>query len=344
MTPPPRGRGTARWPLAVLLALGAVTYSAWLLETVLGTGLDPVQSYVSELAATDQRLGVLFRTTDLVSGLLVLTAALGALTRSERRPLTVAGWAALALFGAATAADSRLPLSCTPTADAACAAREDSGDVPFTHLAHAVSSSLAMAGALAGLAALTLAARRYGRWPAVARTGSALAVAAAAATVWTLAGVAAFEAERGHWGLGAGQRLQVLLVAAWLLVLAWAVTREAPRIPAQPPAPGTADERPASEAPGEGEERPAPEVSGAAEERPVSEASEASRATMERPAPEAPGAADGRPTVEASADERRGPGARPPEASGAPDERPAPEAPGAAARSGAPRKAGRGRP
>nr|WP_236245272.1 DUF998 domain-containing protein [Streptomyces sp. CC210A] len=145
MTPPPRGRGTARWPLAVLLALGAVTYSAWLLETVLGTGLDPVQSYVSELAATDQRLGVLFRTTDLVSGLLVLTAALGALARSERRPLTVAGWAALALFGAATAADSRLPLSCTPTADAACAAREDSGDVPFTHLAHAVSSSLAMA-------------------------------------------------------------------------------------------------------------------------------------------------------------------------------------------------------
>ncbi len=198
MTPPPRGRGPVRWPLAVLLALGAVTYSAWLLETVLGTGLDPVQSYVSELAATDQRLGGLFRTTDLVSGVLVLTAALGALARSERRPLTVAGWVALALFGAATAADSRLPLSCTPTADAACAAREDAGDVPFTHLAHAVSSSLAMAGALAGVAALTLAARRYGHWPAVARTGSVLAVAAAAATVWTLAGVAAFEAERGH--------------------------------------------------------------------------------------------------------------------------------------------------
>ncbi|WP_308315862.1 DUF998 domain-containing protein [Streptomyces sp. CC228A] len=236
MTPPPRGRGPVRWPLAVLLALGAVTYSAWLLETVLGTGLDPVQSYVSELAATDQRLGGLFRTTDLVSGVLVLTAALGALAGSERRPLTVAGWVALALFGAATAADSRLPLSCTPTADAACAAREDAGDVPFTHLAHAVSSSLAMAGALAGVAALTLAARRYGHWPAVARTGSVLAVAAAAATVWTLAGVAAFEAERGHWGLGAGQRLQVLLVAAWLLVLAWSLTR---RPPGPDRAPGT---------------------------------------------------------------------------------------------------------
>ncbi|WP_374986888.1 DUF998 domain-containing protein [Streptomyces fradiae] len=209
----------------MLLALGALTYSVWLLEGPLATGLDPVQSYVSELAATDQPFGALFRATDLLAGLLLLAAALPLLLAARRRFWAAGGWAALALFGAATAADSRLPLSCAPTVDALCAAREDAGLVPFGHTAHAVSSGLATTGAVTAVVALTVAARRHGWWPPLARTGPLLAVLELAATAWTLVGVAAFEAERGHWGLGAGQRAQLLLLAVWLLVLAWSLWR-----------------------------------------------------------------------------------------------------------------------
>ncbi|GAA0602787.1 DUF998 domain-containing protein [Streptomyces crystallinus] len=213
-------------PAVVLLALGALAYTAWVLEVLLHTGLDPVRTYVSELAAADQPLGGLFRATDLTAGVLVLAGSAWALWRCERRAWSLAGWSGLVLFGAATVADSRLPLSCAPTVDPECAARETAGLVPATHTAHAVSSSLAMAGALVAVGCLTVAARRYRRWAALARVGPVLAALELAATAWTLAAIAAFQAGRGTWALGAGQRAQVLCVAVWLGVLAYAVARE----------------------------------------------------------------------------------------------------------------------
>ncbi|GAA1537270.1 hypothetical protein GCM10009730_53180 [Streptomyces albidochromogenes] len=214
-------------PAAVLLVLGAAAYSAWVLEAVLATGLDPLRTYVSELAASDQPFGGLFRSTDLVAGLLILAGALVALAGYRPRGRWDAtGWAALALFGAATAADSRLPMSCATTADAACAAREAAGLVPFTHAAHTWSSSVASTAAVVGVVALTVAARCHGRPSSLARFGPVLAAAEVAATAWTLASIAAFEAGHGTWLLGAGQRLQVLTAALWLVVLAWSVARE----------------------------------------------------------------------------------------------------------------------
>ncbi|MFC8790459.1 DUF998 domain-containing protein [Streptomyces cinereoruber] len=236
---------------AALLALGALAYTAWVLEVLVRTGLDPVRTYVSELAAADQPLGGLFRATDLAAGLLVLAGALtglagawrasggpesgsggrtgqgpGAHGHARRDPWALGGWIALAVFGAATVADSRLPLSCAPTVDPVCAARETAGLVPATHAAHAVSSSLAMTGALAALVALTVAARRHDRRLPLARTGPVLVALELAATAWTLAAVAAFEAGKGIWALGAGQRLQVLLVAVWLAVLAYSLATD----------------------------------------------------------------------------------------------------------------------
>ncbi|WP_418956721.1 DUF998 domain-containing protein [Streptomyces tritici] len=223
--------------IAALLLLGALAYSAWVPEFVLRSGLDPVRSYVSELAATDQPYSLVFRVCDLVAGLLLLAAACGGLLRARGRPWAVTGWLGLALFGAATAADSRLPLSCAPTVDARCAAREAAGLVPFSHTAHAVSSGLAMAGALLAMVALTVAARRYGDRPPLARTGPALVAVSVAATVWTLAAIAAFDAGHGAWGLGAGQRLQLLAVVVWLAVLARSeYTAARPAAPARRPA------------------------------------------------------------------------------------------------------------
>ncbi|MET9698786.1 DUF998 domain-containing protein [Streptomyces sp. NPDC006529] len=221
--------GTRR--VAALLGLGAAAYTAWVLEVVLSTGLDPVETYVSELAAQDQPLGGLFRATDFTAGLLALAGGLFALLRirshpGSRRPWAVIGWAGVALFGAATAADAWLPLSCTPTADPVCASRETAGLVPATHQAHAISSSLAMTGALVALVALTVAARRHGWWAPLARYGPVLVALELLATVWTLSAIALFTAGRGTWALGAGQRLQVLFVALWLGLLAYSVHRE----------------------------------------------------------------------------------------------------------------------
>ncbi|MGW7083338.1 DUF998 domain-containing protein [Streptomyces sp. NPDC054871] len=227
-TTPTEPRPARALAVAALLTLGAVAYSTWILEAFLGTGLSPLSSYVSELAAQDQPYGTLFRTADLTAGLLVLAGAVGALLWLPRRWSTVVGWAGLALFGAATAVDSRLPLSCAPTADAACVAREGAGLVPAAHEAHAVSSSVAVTGALVGMVALTLAARRRGFPPSLAGSLALLLVLLElAATAWTLASVAAFDAGHGTWGLGVGQRLQVLLIAVWLGLLARAVVRRA---------------------------------------------------------------------------------------------------------------------
>ncbi|MEU4616577.1 DUF998 domain-containing protein [Streptomyces umbrinus] len=211
---------------AALLALGALTYTAWALEAVLPTGLTPAHTYVSELAARNQPYGTLFRTTDLLAGVLVWAAGLPA---SLRLPSpgrwTRVGWAALVLFGAATAVDSRLPLSCAPTADPACDAQERAGLLPVAHSAHSVSSTVALCGMLVAMVALTLTARRYAPRAPLARSGPALVTLELAATAWTLAAVAALEAGHDGWGLGVAQRLQVGVIAVWLGLLAVSLLR-----------------------------------------------------------------------------------------------------------------------
>ncbi|QDQ11199.1 DUF998 domain-containing protein [Streptomyces spectabilis] len=234
MSPTPRDADAlraVRAAVAVLLVLGAAAYTSWALEAVLPTGLSPLRTYVSELAAEDQPYGAFYRAVDFAAGVLVCAGAAVGLVRLRCRAavprvrvLSALGWAGLVLFGAATAADARLPLSCAPTVDAACVARERAGLVPATHTAHAVSSAVAVTGALVGMVLLTAAVRRAGAGGARQRTALAVLVAVElAATVWTLAAVFAFDAGHGTWGLGIGQRLQVLMIAVWLVCLAWLV-------------------------------------------------------------------------------------------------------------------------
>ncbi|WAU80041.1 DUF998 domain-containing protein [Streptomyces sp. Qhu-G9] len=217
---------TPRTAAAVLLALGALAYTAWTLEVVLPTGLSPAHAYVSELAAADQPYGTLFRTTDLVAGVLVAAGGLLALRVLPRGgPGALVGRVALVLFGTATAVDSRLPLSCTPTADPVCAAQERTGLVPWAHSAHTVSSTVALCGILVAMVALTPPARRRAPGSPPARSGPGLVVLELAATVWTLAAIAALETGHEGWGIGLAQRLQVGVVAIWLGVLALSLLR-----------------------------------------------------------------------------------------------------------------------
>ena len=69
------------WPVALLIGLAGAAYAAWVLEVVLSTGLNPIETYVSELAAQDQPLGGLFRATDFTAGLLAFGGGMLALIR-----------------------------------------------------------------------------------------------------------------------------------------------------------------------------------------------------------------------------------------------------------------------
>ncbi|MGW7266317.1 DUF998 domain-containing protein [Streptomyces sp. NPDC054842] len=224
--------------VALLVGLGIVAYGAWALEVVLPTELAKERTYVSELAARDQPFGGLFRTTDLVAGVLLWAGGLWALLRlPPGGRWATAGWAAVVLFGIATAVDSRLPLSCAPTVDRLCAQREHAGLVPVTHTAHATSSTLAVCAVLVAMAALTHAARRHTPATALARLGPPLVVLELAATAWTLAAVAALEGGHGNWSLGIAQRLQLGLLTLWFGTLAFTVLRHrqapGPALPAR---------------------------------------------------------------------------------------------------------------
>lgn len=231
----PRRRPPRRWELwliGALLLIGAAACTAWVLDAVLVTRLQPANAYAGEPSdAPDGPLGGIFRATDLVAGLAVLAGCVIALVRlpAVRRPLPAVGWVLLALFGAATAVDSRLPHGCTPARDQACDAHQSAGLVPAAHsaytayTAHGVAGSLAVLCALAGLVILTAAARRYACWSRLARIGPYLAAAELGATIWTLAAVAALQAWHVGWALGAGRRAQVALIAVWLAMLAASV-------------------------------------------------------------------------------------------------------------------------
>ncbi len=203
--------------MSVLLALGGLAYASWLLQGwVAPDGLDPVRTYASELSATDQAKSWFFRCADILAALLVGSAAALAL---RSRPHSRLGWWALGVFAVATLADAAFPLSCAPSADAACAARETARQVPLSHEIHLLTS--VVAGAALAFAVVALSTWRLGR-------GRALITLSVLTGTGYLLGTALTLAEAGRayvdwpWpaALGAAQRGQLLCASAWLLVLA----------------------------------------------------------------------------------------------------------------------------
>lgn len=212
----------------MLLVLCAVFYSAWLGEFALSSGADPIRTYVSELAAVDQPYGAFFRTTDLLAGVFAGVAAFFALLSTRRSPWATAGWAALGVFGAATAVDSRFPLSCAPVADRGCYERDAAGLAPVDHVVHAVTSSVAAASALAAMTTLTIStvmAARHGRTSVLGRYGPPVVIAQWGTGLWLMCAVIAFYARHINLWLGLAERVQGLLIAIWLVLLAAEVAR-----------------------------------------------------------------------------------------------------------------------
>lgn len=191
-----------RWGPSGWLVVAACLYSCWLLELVLPTGLSKVHGYVSELLADDQPYRWVFRVADMLAAGCLLLAV-----RRLRGRLVVAG---LLLFAAATLADTILSLDCAPSVDALCRHREQTGTVSLPHKLHQITSVLTFGGALVAAVGLERHTRRWS-----ARVVIALLVASGVLSV-VLAGQA---------GIGLVQRVQLLTVAAGLVLGARAAAR-----------------------------------------------------------------------------------------------------------------------
>lgn len=217
-----------------LAAIAGITYASFLLEMFLSPYLDVIDGYVSELSAVDQPYHLVYSTGDLVTGVLSATVAAIALMTLRRRPWAVVGWSALLLFGICAIGDAIFPLDCAPSLETGCALRERAGQVSFAHEFHAVtSSSVIMCGTVA-LFALSIAARRYGWWPVLARWGWPVAVAEAVFAFATLG----LMLTTGTW-LGLAQRVQIGVLCLGLLIIAWALHADRARSRALPGAPST---------------------------------------------------------------------------------------------------------
>ncbi|WP_101783155.1 alpha/beta fold hydrolase [Nonomuraea indica] len=178
--------------------VAAVLSCAWVTGQFTTPAVDRTEGFLGELAARDQPWTRLFRTTDALAGLACL-AGVALLPRARRQ---WAGWLAMAAFGAFTVAGAVFPYDCAVLSDPACAG----GPLSPSHHAHVATAALPSAAVLAAMALLT---RRWQAWGATLITGAAFGVSAltlAAVLSGRLAGVA--------------QRVQVLLVAAWLVYVA----------------------------------------------------------------------------------------------------------------------------
>ncbi|GAA2630227.1 DUF998 domain-containing protein [Actinomadura fulvescens] len=222
MQPEPRDDAPGAVPaFAVVLAgVATITYSTFLLEHFLSPDLDRINGYVSELSAVDQPFHQIYSAGDFIAGALSITVAAICLLTLPRRPWSVLGWTFLALFGLCAIGDAVFPLDCAPSLETWCALRERSGNVSFSHQFHAVTSSMVISFGVAALLSLSIAARRYGRWPALARWGLPLAVAE---TTFALSTVLAMLL--GRW-LGIIQRVQISILVLGLGTIAWALYDE----------------------------------------------------------------------------------------------------------------------
>jgi hypothetical protein len=198
----------------VLAAVAGVTYGAWILQFLINPQLDAVNGYVSELSASDQPFHYLFAAADFLAGALITIVGGAVLRRLRPRRSALVGWLALTAFGVFSMGDSLFAMDCAPNSDTTCALRERAGKVTFAHQFHTVTSACVVTAGIVSLIALTVAARRYCRWPVIARWSWPLMVLETVTALATLPlmylGVL----------LGVMERVQVSVISLWLFVIA----------------------------------------------------------------------------------------------------------------------------
>jgi hypothetical protein len=214
-----------RGELVVLVSgvLAAAANCAFLFRAASASRLDPVNSMISELEVPGQPLSWFFRGASLLSGLAAVVFALGLRPRIPAGRSGQAGCLALAFFGLAGAADAVFPMDCAPSASAVCLRADEDSPTNWLYQAH---TWFDVAGSIAVLVSLWFLGRHLVRHPewrhATAVTRAGFAGLAAVSVVLTVMSA------RYLPGVGVVQRIEVLGVSGWLLVLALAVRRRRP--------------------------------------------------------------------------------------------------------------------
>jgi hypothetical protein len=213
-----RGAGRSRLAGGVLLGVGllaAVANCAFVFRSMSPSRLDPLNSMISELEVPGQPYSEFFRWSSLLSGLAAIVFAVGLLRRIPPGRLATAGCGALGLFGLAGAIDALIPMDCAPSASAVCFRAEEEGPHSWPYQAH---TWFDVAGTAALLASLWLLGRHlhsHPAWRLASRAGTVgFAWLTGASVVLTVLSV---------WYLpfvGLVQRLVVLAISAWLVILA----------------------------------------------------------------------------------------------------------------------------
>lgn len=217
----------------VLVVVAGVLYLGTPLEALLGFPLDPSRSYLSELGASDQPLGWLFRTADALTAILVL-AAVALLWKQALSRLAQLAVAGLGVFAVGTLADVIFPMACASSANVVCARADAAGTLSLAHQLHTVSSATALSAIVFSAIVLLIGVLRSS--PASSRflCGSVVALVAALLLSSLAISVAAVAgASDGLLPEGAGyiQRVQTLFIGVYLVGAPGLLSRCVPRRP-----------------------------------------------------------------------------------------------------------------
>jgi len=185
--------------------LSAGLYSSFLFTGAVGTRLDPVNSYISELGAVGQPGSGLYRASDVGAGLALMLLAVGLYRLSPAGARRTGGAIALLVAGVSSVCDGWYPMRCAPSQDAACLARANAaGLIGQLHRPHTLSSTV---GVLAACVAMLLLSGSL-RWGA-----------AVASLVGSFAAMEIPLHHGTHW-VGLVERAYVLVISGWLVAVA----------------------------------------------------------------------------------------------------------------------------
>lgn len=202
--------------------VGAAAYDSFLLARPLGSPLDPVNSYVSELGVRTQPASAFFRASDVLAGLLIVLLALVLREGLPRHWRCEAGRAALAVAGAASVVDGWHPMGCMPSINAACRPHRDFiGLIAQLREAHTVSSAVGVAAAIASMVLLGSLLREIPRWRHLGEIGQLAALAVIAL------GLLEVPLSLTNQWVGLVERISVLWVSGWFAALAVLALRTA---------------------------------------------------------------------------------------------------------------------
>ena len=194
----------------VVAVLFTLSYSTWTVLFAIDPQLDVLHSFVSEYAVWGRPGAVLIRVGDAVAG--VLLVVLGVFLR-RRHALSLMLCAGLVVAGVATVGDTLLSYECAPSLSEECAMAEVEGTVGVAHQLHSVTSALVGFGfAVAVIADIVMLVRS-------GRSVTSLHVVLNGVLL-ILLGVSGVLALVPHVGwAGAVQRLSLVLICAWVVVL-----------------------------------------------------------------------------------------------------------------------------